>query len=464
MKTILSNHNPKFDYIKDIEKEYFATFYKNPKLFEQYYVKKSIFVDETIADMMKILEDLYNDNKSTTAANIFVETQKQGIGITLPALTMMLQKTKTIDINTIPNTIKDIKGNKARMQLFEIASKALNQSSDVKLNIPDLISEVSRDIELLQEDVSLEGDDFDDIMAQIINDTKSIFSGKKTIVYKTGVKEIDKKIPFVENNITLIGGPAKAGKSRFLLWLMKILMDNNPDVFAVNWYSFEEDSKELARKFIANDTLLRDSVITGKERELTDNDLDKIIESSKKFKNHIIKIEPNPRNINQIKSEFQIFSKKHSNKVPILIIDNLLLLTDEDGSKRDDHIMNTINHIKQRTKAMIYIVHHFNDAQQDKEREKIAFRPLIKHLKGQESYRRVPKVILLVNYPYKYKELMNKFKNERDILRHMFIVDVAAVRDMPEIEMEDKSSDEPNLIHMYAELDFNIFCPLSQLY
>jgi len=455
--------NLHFKYIHDLENEYFVTFFKHPDLFKEYYVKKEIFVQEHIGELMKIIEDLYQNKSSTTVSNIFIETEKKELGISHASLKMIVDKTRVINLDTIPSTIKTIKANKARVVLYELSKETLHLSQNVKTDISDLITQVSKQIDELQEGIGISGDDFDDILADIIGDTKSIVSGNKVMIYKTGYKEIDKKIPIVSNTIILVGGPAKAGKSRFVLWLVKSLMDNNTDLFAVKWYSFEEDSKELARKFIANDTLLRDSIITGKERKLTNDDLGKIIDSTNKFKNYNIKIEPNPRNIGQVKNEFQIFANKNSDKIPILIIDNALLLTDDDF-KRDDIIMNTLNHIKQRTKAIIIIVHHFNDEQQGKNRENAGFRPLLKHLKGQESYRRVPKVVLLINYPYKNKELANKYKNEMDILKHMFIVDVAAIRDMPEIEIDSKSSDEPNLIHMYAELDFNMFVPLSQLY
>jgi hypothetical protein len=125
--------------------------------------------------------------------------------------------------------------------------------------------------------------------------------------------------------------------------------------------------------------------------------------------------------------------------------------------------MNTLNHIKQRTKAIIFIVHHFNDDQQKEERGKDAYRPTLKDLKGRESYRRVPKVVLLINYPYKYPKIRNKYNSTSDILANMFIVDIAAIRYMGDQDVKGASG-ENNLIYFYADLGYNRYYPLSSLH
>jgi len=455
---------PHFKYIHDLENQYFSTFFKHPELFNKYYVKESIFSQDFIGRLMKIVENLYHDKKAVTISNVYSEAQKSKLAIEYESLNILLQTFKPINLDSVESTIKIIRLNTARIGLSDIGGEALSDSDDITKDINESVLEASDKLDKLQEDLSISGDDFDDILQSIIADTKSIALGKQTLIFKTGHKEIDKKIPIVEDTIILVGGPAKHGKSKFVQFIVNALLENNPDTFATKWYSFEENSKELTRKFISSDTLLRDSELTGKERVLSDDDVAKVIKSTKKLKSFDIKIEDKPKSIQQVKSEFTIFAKKNSDKVPILIIDNLLLLDNKKNGERDDLIMNTINHIKQKTNGIIIIVHHFNDEQQKDEKVVKAFRPQLINLKGQESYRRVPKVILLINYPYKYDEIKNKYKNEKDILKHIWICDVAAIRDMPEIEVEHKSSTEANLIHFYTELDYNIFVPLSSLY
>jgi hypothetical protein len=451
-----------FKHIRDIEYSYFSTFFESPNLFDQYYVKESIFSEPLVGKMMKIIEDMYQDHIAITHAELYERLKKQGFEIEYNIIQAITKRYKPMPHDTIYNTIQSIKTNTAKYKTYLIIQEAAIESSKADLEIGFFITEIINKLNAISGITSTTGKDFDDILDQIIMETKSIAEGKVTSYYKTGVKEIDQKMPIQDDNIILVGGPAKHGKSRFVMWIIKLLYENNPDVFATKWYSFEENADEVARKFIAYDTLLTDAEITGKKRKLESEDVSKIVKSANTFKKYDIKIEHAPRSIEQIQAEFQIFVKKYSNKVPILIIDNALLITNDDFN-RDDKIMNTLNHIKQRTKAIIFIVHHFNDDQQKEERGKDAFRPTLKDLKGRESYRRVPKVVLLINYPFKYPKIKNKYSSTNDILENMFIVDIAAIRYMGDQDVEGANG-ENNLIYFYTDLGYNRYYPLSSLH
>ncbi len=411
--------------------------------------------------MMKYIEEMYQDKFAITASSLYQKLQDDGNDIEYSTLKTLIKLYIPLPINTIVNTIQTIKVNTARKTIYFIMQSGAYQSKTPNVNPGVFITEIIEKLDAINSITSSTGTDFDDILDQIISQTESVFAGKQTTYYKTGIKEIDKKFPIVNDNIILVGGPAKHGKSRFIMFLIKKLFENYPDTFALKWYSFEENADEVVRKFIAYDTLLSDEEITGRKRKLTADDTSRIVKSAKSFKKLNIKVEDNPRSIQQIQAEFGIFVKKNKG-VPILVIDNLLLITNDEYN-RDDIIMNTINHIKQRTGALIFLVHHFNDDQQDKSRESEAFRPTLKDLKGREAYRRVPKVILLINYPYKYPKINNKYKNKKDILEHMFIVDVAAIRYMGEQNVEG-SGTEKNLIYFYCDLGVNHFYPLSSLW
>lgn len=412
---------------------------------------------------MKYIEDMYHDKISITETELYQRIQKDEFEISYDLLKTIIKRFDTISHDTIVNTLQTIKINTARFKIFMIMNLGADQSRALTLDVGAFIAKTIQQLDDVAGVTSSTGEDLDDILDQIIMQTQSIASGKTISYYKTGVKEIDKKLPIRDDNIILVGGPAKHGKSKFVKWLIYKLLENNPGVFAIKWYSFEENADEVARKFIAADTLMTDAEITGVARKLSAEDVDKIVKSANKFKKLPIKIEHKPKNIKQVEAEFGIFVKKHSNKVPILIIDNLMLLTDVEFD-RDDKIMNTINHIKQRTKAIIFPIHHFNDDQQKDEREKDAFRPVLKDLKGRESFRRVPKVILLINYPYKYAKIKNKYKNRLKHLKNMFIVDIAAIRNMGDVDIEGAGQEEDNLIHFYTHLGINHFYPLSDLH
>jgi len=451
-----------FKHIRDLEYSYFVTFFQSPELFDHYYVKESIFSEKLVAKMMKIIEDMHQDDIAVTHSELFERLKKEGFDIGYDLLKTITTRFKPIPHKTIISTIHSIKTNTARYKTFIIMQNGADDSSKPDIDIGEFITNVIIDLDKIAGITSSTGQDFDNVLDNIIMQTKSIAAGKTVSYYKTNVKEVDKKLPLQDDNIILVGGPAKHMKSKFVMWLIKQLYDVNVDTFATSWYSFEENADEVARKFISYDTLMSDSELTGKDRKLDDSDVAKIIKSANLFKKYDIKVEHHPRSIQQVQAEFQIFVKKFSNKVPILIIDNALLLTNDEYN-RDDVIMNTLNHIKQRTKAIIIIVHHFNDDQQKEERGKSAFRPTLKDLKGREAFRRVPKIVLLINYPHKYPQIRNKFSNMDKYLKHMFILDIAAIRYMGEQEI-DGAGQENNLIYFYAEGGTNRFYPLSSLH
>jgi len=451
-----------FNHTVDLEWEYFVTFFHKPSLFDTYYVKEAIFTKEIIGIMMKVIETMYHDKKAITLTTLFETIDKDKHDIDYNLLKSVVSSKTPLKENTIIDAIQVIKVNTARRQLFGIVHKAAFEAKSPKIDVGGFIIDLIEELDAINITTS-KGDKFTDVLDRIINQTKSVAIGESKTYFKVGVKEIDKKMPIIQDNIVLVGGPAKHLKSRFVMWIIEKLYENNPDTFATMWYSFEENSDEVVRKFIAYDTMLSDEEITGRtDKKLTGKQVQMIVNSANKIRNRDIEIRDTPKSIKEIQNEFQIYCKKHSNKVPIMIIDNALLI-DNDEMNRDDIIMNTLNHIKQRTKALIFIVHHFNDAQQDEKREKDAFRPKLTDLKGREAYRRVPKAVLLINFPYKYPKIRNKHKANADVLKYMFIVDLAAIRYMGEKEI-DGASNENNLIHMFAHGGFNKFFCLSDLH
>ncbi|HPS62903.1 MAG TPA: hypothetical protein PLK82_07570 [Bacteroidales bacterium] len=140
----------------------------------------------------------------------------------------------------------------------------------------------------------------------------------------------------------------------------------------------------------------------------------------------------------------------------ILVVDNIISLDDADDFKHDmntfiDNVMRNLLKCRQKTYGLIIAVHHFNDAEQNKENLKSGYRPVIKDMKGTEAFRRVTNQVLLINSFNIYKDLMNEYSgDEYKILNYLFIVDTVKNR-------EDKISDSDSLIHFFTELAYNQF-------
>jgi hypothetical protein len=106
---------------------------------------------------------------------------------------------------------------------------------------------------------------------------------------------------------------------------------------------------------------------------------------------------------------------------------------------------------RQKTKGLIFALHHFNDAQQDKANLKTGYRPVLKDMKGSETFRRTPNQVLLINSFNIYKDLMSEYSGDKKLLMNfLFIVDASANR-------EDKVSDDVALIHFFTEMAYDMF-------
>jgi replicative DNA helicase len=333
---------------------------------------------------------------------------------------------------------------------------------DNNVLIDSIFSFTEDKLDEIKSSFSVNGDSMSTVLDSLLESIDLIHKGEFNTFLKTGCKELDKKIAISPDSIVLIGGAAKHGKTKLATYLVKQILEHNSNI-CCQWYTMEDSKEQLVMKFISPDCMIREDEIMGKSRFISTEEKDKVIVAMKNIKQYTIDIHDTPVDIKTIQHRFGVFTKKHKGQIPILVIDNALLLTD-DGFDRDDTIMNTISRIRQKTKGLIIVIHHFNDGQQDKERLKTGYRPQLTDLKGREAYRRVPNQVILVNKPSKYKDLMSKYPMYHELLEYIYIVDVAANRGMKEIKEEGQGNEyENNLIYMFADLDYNLFVPLSEL-
>jgi hypothetical protein len=155
-------------------------------------------------------------------------------------------------------------------------------------------------------------------------------------------------------------------------------------------------------------------------------------------------------------THFVQFCIQRKDRLNILVVDNILSLDDQGDFKFDpngfsNHVMHNLLKCRQKTKGLIIALHHFNDAQQNKENLRTGYRPVLKDMKGSETFRRTPNQVLLINSFNIYKDLMGEYSGqEREILSHLFIVDTGKNR-------EDKIDDSSALIHFFTEMAYDQF-------
>jgi len=273
------------------------------------------------------------------------------------------------------------------------------------------------------------------------------------MVYNLGWPRFDEVVTLGKDKIILIAGAASAGKSRFIRAIMYRLLELYLNI-SVCWITLEDSRQDLLRSYIASKVYITAKLL--KARAYDPSKIEQMKEYTRKFQSFDIEFIDQAIRSDDIVTHFVQFCDQREDRFNILVVDNILSLDDQGDFKFDpngfsNHVMHNLLKCRQKTKGLIIPLHHFNDAQQDKENLKTGYRPVLKDMKGSETFRRTPNQVLLINSFNIYKDLMSEYSaEEHDILSHMFIVDTGKNR-------EDKINDSSALIHFFTDMAYDLF-------
>jgi len=324
--------------------------------------------------------------------------------------------------------------------VFELIDEYINQISHLHINIKNLSNLTAADIA-------------GTFIEQVLTPKTDNFTKNIILTYETGHRRFDESVTISRNKFILIGGGPKHGKSKFLTDIMIRLFERYDDI-AAYWCTLEDSAIDIMRSYLAQKVLIKPKHILL--RRFPDDLTKTLIHYTNIFRKWDILFRDTPIKIQEAVSTFRKFCDSRPDKFNIFIFDNIMAASDRDDFKQNlnsmyDHILAKLSQAKSSTKSLVIGVHHFNDAQQDKERLVDAYRPVSKDLKGSEASKRVPNQVVLVNFLRKYKDLLGEYEgDEKEILKYLYIIDVAENR-------EDTDSDETSLIHFFANLDFTLF-------
>lgn len=211
---------------------------------------------------------------------------------------------------------------------------------------------------------------------------------------------------------------------------MRGLMHNHKDV-AISWYCMEDPADKIIRVMISSLIKMSDTSIQSKDKKLTQSDLDLIVQSRDLISDFDIEFYEQSASTKHIRSQFTNFCRKRQDKFNILIIDNLMCLSDNEKegnqTKIDDNIASAFQKIMRETNGMIILVHHFTDDQLSKLNLSSGYRPRESHLKGSTRYRDVSTQIALINNPSQYADVVEQYKDSPWI-NSLFLVDITKNR------------------------------------
>jgi len=289
---------------------------------------------------------------------------------------------------------------------FEVQNKSYEALTD-PLEISDYIQ--SSLIDLMDFDGEVQNN-FNKSLEVTINNIKQASVGENILVIKSGFKLLDKSITFRSGYICIIAGSEGVGKTKFVISLARGMLENEQDI-AIEWFSMEDDRRQIICSFLAMDVKKTTKELQGINYKMSDKDINEIEEISKHYEKFNIEFYDKTASITTIITRAKRFSDKYKNHKRVIIIDNLGLIDcDKTGIERDDYIAAKLKDIALNTGSFIILVHHFTKEIARKQNLEDGYRPRKEYLKGSTRILDFVQQALFVNLPRKYPDLLQEEK------------------------------------------------------
>lgn len=289
-----------------------------------------------------------------------------------------------------------------------------------------------------------------------LHEIESFNDGTDVSFIRTGIRLFDEHVFLSPKMIVGIAASRGAGKTRYLIYLMKKIFGINDNVAAL-WYSFEDSDTKIIRAFAATNTGLSDAQMQSKAYKLSTEQLSTLKTEINKFSKYDIDFVNEQETISSISRTFHRFIKKRPDKVCFLLIDNIMLIDDLHSNPNsnnlaiEDKIAASLRKIinkaeKNGHRVIIIFLHHMTKDMENKYNLEEAYRPRLVHLKGSSRFADVANAIILINKPGMHKDLIKKHSALPDIncinsdnstrlvkrevlLQNMLIIEAAKNRD-----------------------------------
>jgi len=439
-------------------------FYKNcnQKIFESII---DLYNNDKPYDMLMVLEELRRKNTLEDAGGPY-------------AIALISQKGGSI--NSLEHYCAYIFELYLRREMIRILTDKVNDAYNLSVDVVDLYNDLHTQIEVL---FGFLDDDMvhriDQTVDRAIQEMQMINKGMLESTVKCGYRLFDDVGCTSIYDIINISSPRSAGKTRFMISIIKGFLEHNKNI-SVQWWSMEDSDTKIIRAFASSDTQLSDQQMLGKNYKLSEEELHKVRKAMDKYKAYDIEIINEQETIANISRSFLKFIKRRADKINILIIDDIMLIEDiynNPGNNQtavEDKVAGTIRKIINKSKranrkTIIIFLHHMTKEMESKFNQEEAYRPKLSHMKGTTRFADIATTIYLLNKTGMYKDLIKKHSSLADIpcinsegkpmmvkrevlLRALLIVEIAKNRDG---EVTDERITISRLITDFAKMKFN---------
>ena len=281
--------------------------------------------------------------------------------------------------------------------------------------------------------------------------------------YATGDSEIDRRLKISPNNILLLAGKSGSGKTTLISYMARLLLKQYPKNVSICWYTMEDEASKILMTFISPELKLSYDQITGKDYDLSQQEKDLIENSKLRFENYDIEFFERSASVAQIKAHFIRFCAKRPKKFCILIVDNIMLLSDnhQEGKyanqvKIDDEIANGFQNLFVRTKneymVSIWLVQHLTKDQLAKTNASEGYRPREDNIRGSARFRDAATQVIAVNRPGEFNDIVEMYKETEFYNPTKFLIIS---------EILKNRNGRTGIMRHFGNLDYKIFYPLS---
>jgi replicative DNA helicase len=255
---------------------------------------------------------------------------------------------------------------------------------------------------------------FKDALHNTLMDIANKSKGITQTFIKTGDELIDNNLSIREKSICLIAGSEGSGKTKYVTYLIKGIIDHNDNV-GVLWFSMEDSKEQIVRSFISMGSQITTKQLQSINYKLTPDDMIKIAEAVDTFKAYSIEFIDHVCSISTITRKCKQFRDKHPETMMLVVIDNLGLITTDSffkGLEKDDYLAGRIKEITDITEASVFILHHITKESAKRFNIAEGYRPRKEYIKGSTRILDYVQQAIMVNLPRKYKDLVFEEKEK----------------------------------------------------
>lgn len=285
-------------------------------------------------------------------------------------------------------------------------------------------------IDLNSSDISSKS--FKQSYRETIKSIRNIAKGNQTYLLRTGHKRFDDIVSLGPKQIIMLAAQKKQGKTRFLVHLMDRLIQHNKLDIDVQWFTFEMQADEMCRLFISKKLGLNDKQQLSINYTLTEDEINRMEAASSMFDSYPIDFVDETADIFKICSKFERFAGTRKGKIPVLVIDNLGLIKphSKNDNQNDDDIARMLKDLRDKTNALIIVLHHLSKESEGKFNVSELYRPKVTHIRGSSRIVDFANKVLLQHRPEMYKDVVKHFQKEgkEHLIRGLMELDCALNR------------------------------------